>query len=132
MMRAEGVRFSLLLANAGLAGVLAWAGQVLPSRPGNLLGGLALLLAAPFVLVGHSSGAQYVRIFADRFPAQVAGMVLLDGQPAEAFEGLPSFPAFYNAFRRASGILPSLVRLSVGIEHPADLVADVNQALDRA
>ena len=26
----------------------------------------------------------------------------------------------------------SLVRLSVGIEHPADLVADVNQALDRA
>ncbi len=69
---------------------------------------------APFVLVGHSSGAQYVRIFADRFPAQVAGMVLLDGQPAEAFEGLPSFPAFYNAFRRASGILPSLARLGVG------------------
>ena len=46
MMRAEGVRFSLLLANAGLAGVFAWAGQVLPSRPGTLLGGLALLLAA--------------------------------------------------------------------------------------
>jgi cystathionine gamma-synthase len=27
---------------------------------------------------------------------------------------------------------PSLVRLSVGIEHPADLVADLEQALDRA
>ena len=35
----------------------------------------------PFVLVGHSSGAQYVRIFAGRYPEQVAGMVLLDGQP---------------------------------------------------
>ena len=46
----------------------------------------------PFVLVGHSSGAQYVRIFAGRYPEQVAGMVLLDGQPAEAFESLPVFP----------------------------------------
>ena len=38
------------------------------------------------------SGAQYVRIFAGRYPEQVAGMVLLDGQPAEAFESLPAFP----------------------------------------
>ena len=29
-------------------------------------------------------------------------------------------------------VSPSLVRLSVGIEHPADLVADISQALDRA
>jgi pimeloyl-ACP methyl ester carboxylesterase len=68
----------------------------------------------PFVLVGHSSGAQYVRIFAGRYPEQVVGMVLLDGQPAEAFEGLPSFPAFYNGFRRVSPLLPSLARLGVG------------------
>jgi pimeloyl-ACP methyl ester carboxylesterase len=68
----------------------------------------------PFVLVGHSSGAQYVRIFAGRYPEQVAGMVLLDGQPAEAFEGLPNFPAFYRVFRRVSALLPSLARLGVG------------------
>lgn len=68
----------------------------------------------PFVLVGHSSGAQYVRIFAGRYPEQVTGMVLLDGQPAEAFEGLPSFPAFYSVFRRVSALLPSLARLGVG------------------
>ena len=68
----------------------------------------------PFVLVGHSSGAQYVRIFAGRYPEQVAGMVLLDGQPAEAFEGLPSFPAFYSVFRRVFALLPSLARLGVG------------------
>lgn len=68
----------------------------------------------PLVLVGHSSGAQYVRIFAGRYPEQTAGMVLLDGQPAEAFEGLPAFPSFYSGFRRASGLLPSLARLSVG------------------
>ena len=68
----------------------------------------------PLVLVGHSSGAQYVRIFARRYPAQVGGMVLLDGQPVEAFESLPIFPAFYAAFRRVSGLLPSLARLGVG------------------
>lgn len=68
---------------------------------------------APYVLVGHSTGAQYVRIFAGRYPEQVAGMVLLDGQPAEAFEGLPDFPAFYNRFRRVSGVLPLLARLGL-------------------
>src|SRR5687768_7101768 len=68
----------------------------------------------PFVLVGHSSGAQYVRIFAGRYPEQVAGMVLIDGQPADAFEGLPAFPAFYARFRRISALLPTLARLGVG------------------
>jgi pimeloyl-ACP methyl ester carboxylesterase len=68
----------------------------------------------PLVLVGHSSGAEYVRIFAGRYPEQVAGMVLLDGQPADAFESLPSFPVFYGGFRRVSAPLPSLARLGVG------------------
>jgi len=68
----------------------------------------------PFVLVGHSSGAEYVRIFAGRYPEQVAGMVLLDGQPPEVFESLPIFPTFYNVFRRVSALLPSLARLGVG------------------
>jgi pimeloyl-ACP methyl ester carboxylesterase len=68
----------------------------------------------PFVLVGHSSGAQYVRIFAGRYPEAVAGMVLLDGQPAEALEGLPFFPMFYRLFRPVSAVLPSLARLGVG------------------
>ena len=76
----------------------------------------------PFVLVGHSSGAQYVRIFAGRYPGQTAGMVLLDGQPAEAFEGLPSYPGFYSAFRRIYAVLPTLARLGVGrLLVPADL-----------
>jgi len=71
-------------------------------------------LPGPFVLVGHSSGAQYVRIFAGRYPEQVAGVVLLDGQPAEAFEGLPSYPNFYSWFHRIFAVLPTLARLGVG------------------
>src|SRR3954451_6450363 len=71
-------------------------------------------IAGPLVLVGHSSGAQYARIFAGRYPEQVAGMILLDGQPPEVFESLPIFPVFYNVFRRVSALLPSLARLGVG------------------
>ena len=74
----------------------------------------------PFVLVGHSSGAQYVRIFAGRYPEQVAGMALLDGQPAEAFEALPAYPAFYSRFRRVFALLPPLARLGLGRLVPAD------------
>jgi pimeloyl-ACP methyl ester carboxylesterase len=85
----------------------------------------------PFVMVGHSSGAQYVRIFAGRYPEQVAGMVLLDGQPAEAFEGLPDFPAFYDGFRRVSALLPSLARLGVGrLVFHADFVSVPADARD--
>ena len=70
-------------------------------------------LSGPFVLVGHSSGALYVRIFAELYPEEVAGVVLLDGQPAEAFTRLPNFPAFYRNFRRISAVLPSLARVGV-------------------
>jgi pimeloyl-ACP methyl ester carboxylesterase len=70
-------------------------------------------VAGPLLLVGHSSGAQYVRIFAGRYPDQVAGMVLLDGQPAEALERLPTYPGFYNGLRRVSALLPSVARLGV-------------------
>jgi pimeloyl-ACP methyl ester carboxylesterase len=35
-------------------------------------------IAGPFVVVGHSAGGLYVRLFADRRPREVVGMVLLD------------------------------------------------------
>jgi pimeloyl-ACP methyl ester carboxylesterase len=38
----------------------------------------ALGINGPFVLVGHSAGALYMRLFADRRPADVVGMVLVD------------------------------------------------------
>jgi len=36
-----------------------------------------------------------------------------------------------EADQRASGVTPDLVRLSVGIEDPADIVADLDRAIDR-
>jgi O-succinylhomoserine sulfhydrylase len=34
--------------------------------------------------------------------------------------------------RRQVGIVPGLIRISVGLEHPTDIVADIEQALERA
>jgi pimeloyl-ACP methyl ester carboxylesterase len=70
-------------------------------------------VAGPYVLVGHSSGGPYVEIFAARYPDQVAGMVLLDGQSPNVLTKLPGFPAFLNTYRIATALFPSLARIGV-------------------
>jgi pimeloyl-ACP methyl ester carboxylesterase len=70
-------------------------------------------MTGPFVLVGHSSGGAYVRVFADRYPDEVAGMVLLDSQPADAFTALPDYSAFYAIYRRVALLSPSLARIGL-------------------
>jgi pimeloyl-ACP methyl ester carboxylesterase len=68
----------------------------------------------PFVLAGHSAGGIYVLNFARLFPEQVAGVVLLDSMHPEQYWKLPSYAIFYDGFRRAVGVFPSLSRLGVG------------------
>ena len=65
----------------------------------------------PYVLVGHSIGGDHAMTYADRYPEQVAGMVLLDTTPpygatadGVAHAGPPS----------AVAVLPSLARLGIG------------------
>lgn len=70
-------------------------------------------VAGPYILVGHSSGGPYVRVFAARYPDQVAGVVLLDAQPADAFTALPEYPGFYQTFRTAATLSPSLARVGL-------------------
>lgn len=47
----------------------------------------AARIAPPLVLAGHSMGGMHVRLYADRYPADVAGMVLVD----------PAVEGFYTA-----------------------------------
>ncbi len=67
----------------------------------------------PYVLVGHSAGGVYVMTYADRYPDEVAGMVLLDSMSPDEFTALPDFPTEYSMMRRGLGVLPSLARLGV-------------------
>jgi pimeloyl-ACP methyl ester carboxylesterase len=43
-------------------------------------------LAPPYILVGHSVGGPYVRVFAGMYPGEVAGLVLVDPSQEETFE----------------------------------------------
>jgi pimeloyl-ACP methyl ester carboxylesterase len=67
----------------------------------------------PYLLVGHSSGGPYVRVFAARYPDEVAGMVLLDPQPADAFTALPQYPGTYGSVKLAATLSPSLARIGL-------------------
>jgi pimeloyl-ACP methyl ester carboxylesterase len=61
---------------------------------------------APYVLVGHSSGCHTVRLFAHRFPEQVAGLVLID--PPVFTEFGPAMTSQVAFMRRSLGILARL------------------------
>lgn len=49
----------------------------------------AAAVPGPYVLVGHSLGGLYARLYAKRFPNDVAGLVLLDPTPENLADYLP-------------------------------------------
>jgi pimeloyl-ACP methyl ester carboxylesterase len=70
-------------------------------------------VAPPYVLAGHSSGGVYTRIFAGMYPTDVAGLVMLDAQPADVYTELPGWRTFYALYRRGEALAPSLARLGI-------------------
>lgn len=67
----------------------------------------------PHVLAGHSVGGVHGLVFAARYPADVAGVVLLDSSSPHQF-ALPGYAGTYDAWRRVSALFPSLARLGLG------------------
>jgi pimeloyl-ACP methyl ester carboxylesterase len=66
---------------------------------------------APYVLAGHSSGGTLAMTYAARYPAQVAGMVLLDSSSPHQFTDQPDFPGAYAMMRRLLPVFPALARV---------------------
>lgn len=51
---------------------------------------LGMPIAGPVVLVGHSFGSLNVRLFTDRYPALVAGVVTVDGSHEDQTRSIPA------------------------------------------
>lgn len=66
-------------------------------------------LRGPFILVGHSNGALYARLFERRWPDQVVGMVLVDPSP----ENAPTCDALPSLQRAVYGTLVRLADFGV-------------------
>lgn len=70
-------------------------------------------MESPYELVGHSSGGLYVRVFADRYADEVAGIVLVDSSHPEQFTRSTEGREYYERTRRAVAIAPWLAWLGV-------------------
>jgi C-terminal peptidase prc len=58
----------------------------------------------PYVLVGHSLGGLNAQVFADRYPEQVAGLVLLDPSPLDFITG-QVYPELYQMLEQQAAEL---------------------------
>lgn len=70
---------------------------------------LHLLLAhaqvhGPYVLVGHSVGGLNMRLYAYRYPEEVAGMVLLDATSEHQFAPFGTYPAYFPPQAVSAGV----------------------------
>jgi pimeloyl-ACP methyl ester carboxylesterase len=73
----------------------------------------------PYVLVGHSAGGSYAMIYAAQYPAEVAGMVLLDSTSPDQFTVLPDYKSEYSVSRRMLAVLPTFARLGAAHVFPS-------------
>src|SRR5271157_1582326 len=71
-------------------------------------------VAGPYVMVGHSIGGEYVRIFTARFPSEVAGVVLVDSTHPEQREPAMMLSPINRLPRFARRILCSALPVAGG------------------
>jgi pimeloyl-ACP methyl ester carboxylesterase len=67
----------------------------------------------PYVLVGHSYGGLYALNYAGQYPAEVAGLVLLDSSHPDQFTRTPEGQAMFRRTSRMGAVLPWLARLGI-------------------
>lgn len=72
---------------------------------------------SPYVIAGHSFGGLYVLAFADRYPDDVASMVLVDSTPPKSAAdptATPDDEASYDGVGRVSALVATTARLGLG------------------
>jgi pimeloyl-ACP methyl ester carboxylesterase len=119
----------------------AWSDPGLtPRTPENLAGELKALLIRlniqpPYILVGHSFGGLLVRCYTGFYPAEVAGVVLVDSSDVEQYEAFPDLDQMARQtaagvrlmkFASKIGLGKTLTRLSMGSSFKALSPDDLN------
>lgn len=65
----------------------------------------------PFVLVGHSMGGLLIRVFVERYPNEVAGVVLIDAAHPDQHLRSPAIATHMRSGFRLLKVIPLLARL---------------------
>jgi len=73
----------------------------------------------PYVLVGHSLGGLNMMIYADQFPKQTAGLVLLDPSPLAFLQG-KKFSGLYQLFHEQTAYFRELAKNAAQTEDPSE------------
>jgi pimeloyl-ACP methyl ester carboxylesterase len=73
----------------------------------------ALNLSPPYVLVGHSLGGLYLRVFAWEHPDRVAGVVLVDPADERIYDLLPALEPYQRRFQEKLAWAPWIARTGV-------------------
>jgi pimeloyl-ACP methyl ester carboxylesterase len=70
-------------------------------------------IIGPYVLVGHSIGGLYMRVYAAQYPNEVAGLVLVDASHPDQLARSPALKAEQEGSQRMLQFAPLLARLGI-------------------
>lgn len=68
----------------------------------------------PYVLVGHSFGGLLTRIYAGRYPAEVAGIVLVDSSDVEQYDSIPNLDKLIGQMALGVRLMKFVSRIGLG------------------
>lgn len=98
---------------------IAWSETGPPPRTGKRIASeLHELLkrageSGPFVLVAHSMGGAYARIFAGTYPDDIIGLILIESSHPDQFDRLPQLGGFRPPSRLLIRAVPLLRRVGI-------------------
>ena len=104
----------------------------LPSHPGHALAAAQLHDFGTIVTIDLTGTPQQSRVFADSLELFAIAASMGSGDSLIVPPQLQQPRGFSEEQRRLSGITPTSARLSIGLEDPEDLIADLCAALDTA